>query len=154
MVAGGELMVKVALMAVLPVVLTVTVAAPALAIKRAGTKAVRLTSLMLLTASAVEPHLTIEVELKLFPEMVSVKAAPPATAEAGVRPIHVGTAADATDARARATGMTTANRRKKECSFCICPPFGVNCDFTRPGRWKPRAADGAGRLMGQLEGRR
>jgi len=64
LVAGGELMVKVALMAVLPVVLTVTVAAPALAIKRAGTKAVRLTSLMLLTASAVEPHLTIEVELK------------------------------------------------------------------------------------------
>jgi hypothetical protein len=57
-------MVKLALLAVLPALLTVTVAVPALAIKRAGTATVRLTALTLPTANAVEPHLTIEVELR------------------------------------------------------------------------------------------
>jgi hypothetical protein len=120
-VSGGGLMVKVAPTRVLPAVLTVTAAVPALAIKRAGTAAVNMASLTQVAVKADEPHFTVEVELKLFPYMVSVKADPPETAEAGLRLISVGIAADATDAnaRARATGMTTTNRCKKERSLCI-----------------------------------
>jgi len=90
MVGGGRLMVNVAPADVPPVVVTVTLAVPAVAIRLAGTAAVSLVALTNVVVSVVVPHCTVAPETKFVPLTVRVKAAPPAVAELGLRLVIVG----------------------------------------------------------------
>jgi hypothetical protein len=74
-----------------PELATVTPALPALAIKLAGTAAVSCVPLTTVVVSAVPFHCTVEELKKSVPLTVSVKAGPPAVAEAGLRLVIVGT---------------------------------------------------------------
>jgi len=89
-VGSGGLMVKTAAEELPVMLLTVTLAVPTLAIRAAGTVAVICVALMNVAANCVAPKATVEVEVKLLPFTVSVKAAPPAMALAGLRLVIVG----------------------------------------------------------------
>jgi hypothetical protein len=84
-VGGGGLMVNVAPAEVPPVVVTVTFAVPAFAIRLAGTAAVSLAALPKVVVSAAVPHFAAAPETKFAPLIVKVNAAPPAAAEAGLK---------------------------------------------------------------------
>jgi hypothetical protein len=86
---GGRI-VKVAAAEVPPLVVTVTLAFPAAAIRLAATGAVSLAELTRVGVSAVVPHFAVTPETKFVPLMVSVNAAPPATAVLGLRLVTVG----------------------------------------------------------------
>ncbi len=73
-----------------PVFTTVMLAFPALAIKLAGTAAVSCTELTNVVVSAVPFHRTVAPVRKLVPFTVSVKAAPPAVTEVGLRLLMTG----------------------------------------------------------------
>ena len=90
MVGGGGLIVNVAGPEVPPVVVTVTLAVPALAIRLAGTVAVTCTPLTYVVVSAVAPHCTVAPLTRLVPYTVKVNPAPPAVAEFGLRLVIVG----------------------------------------------------------------
>ena len=72
------------------VVVTVTFTVPAVAIIAAVTGAVTVVVLLTVVVSEVVPHFTVAPEIKLVPVTVSVNAAPPAVAEAGLRPVMTG----------------------------------------------------------------
>jgi hypothetical protein len=74
----------------LPEVVTVTLAVPALAIRLAGTAALNWVALTYVVASAVEPHCAVAPLTKFVPFTVSVNPAPPAVAEFGLRLAIVG----------------------------------------------------------------
>jgi hypothetical protein len=105
-----------------PAVVTVMLAAPADAIKLAGTTADSSVALEYVVARTMEPHFAVETGVKFNPMMVSVKAEPPEAAEAGLRLISVGVAASASVAHAnvRVTGTTTVNHRINERALSIC----------------------------------
>jgi hypothetical protein len=91
MVGRIEMMVKGALMeAPLTVLLTVTWAVPAVAIRLAGTAAVSCEALTKVVASEAEPQMTVVSEVKLAPLTVNVKAALSALTEEGVRLVMAG----------------------------------------------------------------
>lgn len=69
---------------------TVTAAVPTMAIRLVGTVAVSFAELTVVAANCVAPKFTVEVEVKFAPLTVSVKAAPPAKALAGLRLVIVG----------------------------------------------------------------
>ena len=90
-IAGGlGLMVKVAAGEVPPVVVTVTLAVPAVAICAAETAAVTVVALPEVVDSAVLPHFAVAPETKFVPLIVSLNPAPPATAVAGLKLLMVG----------------------------------------------------------------
>lgn len=89
MVGGGGMMVNVDPAEVPAVVVTVTLAVPAAAIRPAGTAAVSWLALTNVVVNAVVPHLTVAPGTKFVPLTVSVKAAPPAFAELGLRLVMV-----------------------------------------------------------------
>ena len=82
MEVGGKMMVKAAL---LEAPLTVMLAVPAVAIRLAGTAADSCEALTKVVVSEAAPQLTVVDEVKLAPLTISVKAAPPAVADAGLR---------------------------------------------------------------------
>jgi hypothetical protein len=84
-VGGCGMVVKTAPEEMAPSVLMVTLDWPALAIRLAGTMAVSCVEVTYVVASVLVPHKALEPEVKFEPLMVSVKAVPPATAEAGLR---------------------------------------------------------------------
>jgi hypothetical protein len=90
MVGITELMVNLAAADVPPVVVTVMLAVPAVAIRPAGTAAVTWLALTNVVVSTVVPHCTFAPETKFVPLIVRVKAAPPAVAELGLRLVMVG----------------------------------------------------------------
>ena len=73
---------------------TVTAAVPAEAMAAAGMAAVNCVELRDVVATAVPPNLTIEPATKFVPLIVSVKAAPPATALFGEILVIVGVGLD------------------------------------------------------------
>ena len=83
-------MVNVAPGDVPPVVVTVTLAVPAVAIRLAGTVAVSWLALPKAVASAEPFQLTEAPATKFVPLIVSVNAALPAVAEPGLNPVIVG----------------------------------------------------------------
>jgi hypothetical protein len=70
---------------------TVTAAVPAVAMSTAPMAAVNCVAETKVVARAEPFHCTTEVETRLLPLTVSVKAVPPAVAEEGFRPETVGT---------------------------------------------------------------
>jgi hypothetical protein len=98
---------------------TVMLIVPALAIRLAGTVAVNSDALFQVVVSAVEPHIAVEVAVNPSPLMISVEAAPPAIAEAGVRLVITGDAAHAAGNNARAAGILNINPRRNERAHCI-----------------------------------
>jgi hypothetical protein len=120
------------------------------AIKLAGTTAVKVVSQTNVVFSRAEPHFDVEVGVKLPPPMVNVNAAPPAVAETGLRlviaggweaiealtgrpvtirrrlrllPERVSASAGGRNTSARLTETGTFNLRKNECARCIWTPF-------------------------------
>jgi hypothetical protein len=89
-VGGCGLMVKVVPEEFPLMSLTVMLTVPVLAIRLAGTAAVNCDALAKVVASAVVPHIAVEVEVKFVPLMVSAKPLPPAYAEAGFSEAVVG----------------------------------------------------------------
>jgi hypothetical protein len=89
--AGGLIVNGLCVETVPPVFATVTLALPALAIKLAGTAAVSCVPFTTVVVSAVPFHCAVEELKKSVPLTVSVKAGPPAVAEAGLRLVIVGT---------------------------------------------------------------
>jgi hypothetical protein len=83
--------VKVAGEEVPPLVVTVILAVPTLAIRLAGTAAVNCVALTNVVVSAVEPHFTAAPARKFVPVTVRVKAEPPTVTEVGLRLVMVGT---------------------------------------------------------------
>jgi hypothetical protein len=92
-VGTAELMAKAAAADVPPASVTVTFAEPVVAIRLAGTAAVRLVALTKVVVNAVPFHCTVAPETKFVPVTVSENAAPPAIAEEGERLAMVGGAA-------------------------------------------------------------
>jgi hypothetical protein len=90
MVGARGLMVNVDPADTPPVVVTVTLAVSAVAIRLAGTAAVSWLALTSVVVSAVAPHVTVAPATKCVPLTVSLKAAPPAVAELGLRLVMVG----------------------------------------------------------------
>jgi hypothetical protein len=84
-VGAGRLMVKVEVAEVPLAVVTVMLTIPAVAIRPEVTAAVICEELMQVALKDVLPHLTVAPDVKFAPPMVSVKAAPPAVAEFGLR---------------------------------------------------------------------
>ena len=70
---------------------TVTLAVPAVAMSAARIEAVTCVALTYVVVRPVPFQRTTELEMKLVPFTVRVKAAPPAVAELGLRPVVVGT---------------------------------------------------------------
>ena len=89
-VGDGGLMVNVDPGDTPPVVVTVTLAVPAVAIRLAETAAVSWLALTNVVVNAVVPHFAVVPETKFVPLIVSVKAAPPAFAELGLKLVIVG----------------------------------------------------------------
>ena len=90
MEVGGKMMVKAAL---LEAPLTVTLIAPAVAIRLAGTSAINCDALTKVVASGAAPQLTVASEVKSAPLTISVKAALPAVTDAGFRLVMDGVGA-------------------------------------------------------------
>jgi hypothetical protein len=109
---GGRI-VKLAAADVPPAVVTVTLAKPAAAIRPAGTGAVNLVEFATVVANAFVPHFAVAPETKFVPLMVSVKAAPPATAVLGLRLVMVGAAARAGGAARNSIVNDTTNARDR-----------------------------------------
>jgi hypothetical protein len=88
----AEVTVNVAAADVAPLGLftTVTLAAPGEAIRAAGTAAVSWLALTVVVVNAVVPHFAVAPETKFAPLIVSVKAAPPAVAQLGLKLVIVG----------------------------------------------------------------
>ena len=84
------MMVNVAPADVPALVVTVTLAVPAEAIKVAGTLAVSVDVFVTVVVSAVRPHSTLAPGVKFAPLIVRVNASPPAVAEFGDRLESVG----------------------------------------------------------------
>jgi hypothetical protein len=84
-------MVNVAAVDVPVGVVTVTLAVPAAAIWLAETAAVSFVALTNVVLNALPFHFTVAPETKSAPFTVSVKATPPAVAEAGLKLVMVGT---------------------------------------------------------------
>lgn len=120
-VGGGDVIVNAAPDEMPPAVMTVILAVPAVEIRLAETAAVSFVALTYVVFNALLPHLAVEVNVKLLPLIVSVKAAPPAVAKLGLRVVTLGGAANAAcaTARARVTGKTTINSRRNEHALCI-----------------------------------
>jgi len=70
---------------------TVTLAVPAVAMSAARIEAVTCVEETYVVVRFVPFHLTTELEMKLLPLTVSIKPAPPAVAELGLRLVVVGT---------------------------------------------------------------
>ena len=91
---SGTLIVKVWALEVPPPgvgLKTVTLAVPAEAMSAARIEAVTWVALTYVVVRFVPFHLTTELEMKLVPLTVSVKAGPPAVADEGLRLVVVGT---------------------------------------------------------------
>ena len=73
-----------------PLVVTVTLATPTVAIRFAGTEAVSWFALTYVVVSAVLPQFTVAPGTKFVPLTVRVNAAPPAVTEEGERLLMVG----------------------------------------------------------------
>jgi hypothetical protein len=71
-------------------VVTVTLPVEAVAIRLAGSSAVSCVALTYVVFSAAASQYAIAVEVKFAPSMVSVRAAPPATASGGLRLVMTG----------------------------------------------------------------
>ncbi len=115
-------MVKVAQEEESPSVLTMMQTAPALASRLAGTKAVSFVALTYVVVSAVVPQVAFEAAEKFVPLMVSVKAALPAAAVAGLRLPMEGAAASAAGAHANAriAEKATVDQHLNQRALCIC----------------------------------
>ena len=87
---GGAVIVNGDPLEVTPFALTVTVAAPAEAMRLAATDAVSLPVLTKAVGSGVSFHRMVELAVNAEPFTVKVKAAPPACAVAGARLVMVG----------------------------------------------------------------
>jgi hypothetical protein len=90
-------------------------------------------------ASVVAPHDEVEAEVKFVPVMVSVKAALPATAVAGLRLPMEGSAANAAGvhANARITEKATVDQRMNERALRICNHLcRVKLSFSRHSKPK------------------
>jgi hypothetical protein len=107
--SGGGRTVKAMAEEVSSAMLTVTLAVPAEAIRLAGTTAVSSVALEYVVASVISSHFAVEPGVKFIPEIFSVKSAPPAMTEAGVRLRRSGAAAEAGVAQTNAmdTGKAT-----------------------------------------------
>lgn len=120
-IAGGESMVKAVVAEMTPSVVTVTVGVPGLAIRLEGIAASSCVESLKAVVSAMPFHATVEPGVKSVPWMVSVNAAPPAVAEAGLRPMSAGGAANTAGvhASARTTGKTAFHLRMSLRALCI-----------------------------------
>jgi len=115
--------------ATLPGLITVTLAGTAVAIKLAGTAAVNCVALTKLVTSAVPFQFTVAPDKKPVPLTVSVKAAPPAVAEAGLRLVMVseGLIWKGNELETTLPGLTTVTLALPAVAIKFAGTAAVNC---------------------------
>ncbi len=114
------MMVKLAAGLVPVTLVTVTLATPTLAISAAGTVAVILVALVVVEVIWFPLKFTTEVEVKLVPLMVSVKALPKARVVVGLKAVMVG-----------AGGLTAKGTPEETPALVVTVMLGVAMEVSR-----------------------